>query len=225
MKYFIGKKVYDFSNDELDRFYLDEGTEAICYRLGDFVLKIHHDYHVSDVLSEDNCKRLSRISTNRLLLPKDVVYDEDGNYLGYTIKYIKSEEPRIKNLKVGNLIDEFYILEKEVKQLDEEYVLLDDLNYLNTIFSNGFYLCDPGKYSFVDDFEKRRFLSYFNRETINYYEIKELIFRLFKFSNREKIRLLDTLFGYGEYVSEIIDDIGYNPEENAKTYFKRLANR
>ena len=77
----------------------------------------------------------------------------------------------------------------------------------------------------MDDSEKRRFLSYFNRETINYYEVNELIFRLFKFSNKEKIRLSDSLFRYGEYLSEIIENIGYDSEEDAKTYFKRIANR
>lgn len=225
MKYFIGNKVYDFSEEELNRFYLDEGTEATCYKLGDTVLKIHHEFPNRDVLSEDNCKRLSKIKTDRILLPKEAVYNEDGKYLGYTVKYINSEEPRIKNLKIGTLLNEFYVLEKEVKHLDEEYILLEDLNYLNTIYSNGFYLCDPGRYSFVDDSEKRRFLSYFNRETINYYEINELIFRLFKFSNKEKIRLSDSLFRYGEYLSEIIENIGYDSEEDAKTYFKRIANR
>ena len=225
MKYYIGNKVYDFSEEELDRYYLDEGTEATCYKMGDTVLKIHHDYPNRDILSEDNCKRLSKIETDRILLPKDIVYDEDGKYLGYTVKYINSEEPKIKNLKIGNLINEFYVLEKEVKQLDEEYVLLEDLNYLNTIYSNGFYLCDPGKYSFVDDLDKRRFLSCFNRDTINYYEINELLFRLFKFSNKDKIKISDTLFKYGEYVSEIIENIGYDPEEDVKTYFKRIVNR
>ena len=44
MKYFIGNKVYDFSEEELNRFYLDEGTEATCYKLGDTVLKIHHEF-------------------------------------------------------------------------------------------------------------------------------------------------------------------------------------
>ena len=90
MKYYIGNKVYDFSEEELDRYYLDEGTEATCYKMGDTVLKIHHDYPNRDILSEDNCKRLSRIETDRILLPKDIVYDEDGKYLGYTVKYINS---------------------------------------------------------------------------------------------------------------------------------------
>ena len=225
MKYYIGNKEYDLSNDELEEYYLDEGTEASCYKIEDFVMKIHHNYPNNDVLSEEDCKRLINIKTNRIILPDDIVYDEDGNYLGYITKYIKSEKPKIKNLKIGRLLYEFYNLEKEVKQLDEEDLLLDDLNYLNTLFSNGIYLCDPGKYSFVDSSDKKRFLNCFNRDTINYYEVNELLFKLFKFNKKEKQELLSILCRDCEYVTETIENIGYDLDEDAKTYFKRISNR
>ena len=227
MECYINGRCYTFNEEDLEGIKLDEGTEGCCYRVhnyrDDFVMKIHHDKPEKKILDEDTCKVLKDIETERFILPEDIIYDEDGNYLGYTLPYVDYRRPKIRNLKIRNVIDEFYILEKDVDILTDNYVLIDDLRIFNTIFSNGIYVCDPGSYTLAQTDEEKRFISGYNIERINEYELEEIIFNILKFSQTEKKGLRKFLDESDGYLSDFMRCFCYDKEENAKEFFKELS--
>ena len=229
MKYIINDEVFDFDQEDLDLMCVGRGTEGTCYRVrdyyNDFVMKIHHDRPEKVVLDEETFNVLKDINTERIVLPKKLIYDEDGRYIGYTVNYVDYKRPKIRNLKIGKLVDEFYKLEKDVKVLTKHFVYVDDLNYYNTVFSNGIYVCDPGSFSLAETDAQRRYMNYYNRERINEYELFEIIFNLFKFKINERNKLKRILFDDDEFLTDRLSYIGYDQDENAKTYFKSLLIR
>ena len=229
MKYIINGRTYEFEKEDLDSMFIDEGEEGCCYRVrnyrDDFVMKIHHEDPEKVFLDEDTCKIMKEIKTERILLPNDLIYDQDGKYLGYTMDFIEYKRPKIRNLKIGKVVDEFYTLEKDVDKLSSNYVYIDDLRIFNTIFSNGIYICDPGSFSLAENNNQKRFAGYYNKKMINEYEIVEVIFNLLKFNKKEQELLKKVFLDNEEYVSDVIRLLGYDKEEIAKTYFKELVSR
>lgn len=229
MKYIINGSVYDFTKEELEYFYLDEGEEGICYRIrdynNDFVMKIHHVNPDKLSLDEDTCNALKEINTKRVLLPNNLIYDEDGKYLGYTLDFIEYKRPRIRNLKIRRVIDEFYTLEKDVDLLTKNNVLIDDLRIFNTIFSDGIYVCDPGSFTLAKTKGEKRFLDSYNTERINEYELEEILFNLLKFGQKEKSGLKEFFKDSDGYYSDYMRCFCEDKEENAKEFFKGLIYR
>ena len=229
MKYIIKGKTFDFSEEDLDYLYLGEGTEATCYRIrdyeNDFVMKIHHDKPEKTTLDKETCKIIKNIDTERIKLPNELIYDEDGNYLGYTIDYVDYKKPKIRSLKISKLVDDFYTLERDIDKLTKNNIYVDDLNIGNTIFSDGIYICDPGSFSIAEEKDEKRYLNYYNRTNINEYEIDEIIFNLFRFTTRERNRIRDLIFSDDEYLSDILKYLGFDKEEKANNYFKQLVYR
>lgn len=229
MKYIINDRSFTFDEEDLEAIFIDGGTEGNCYRVSnyydDFVMKIHHKKPEKKILDEETCKAIKDIKTERILLPKDIVYDEEGNYLGYTVDYIGYKRPKIRNLKMNRVIDEFYTLEKDVDVLSNKNVLIDDLRIFNTIFSDGIYICDPGSFSLAETDDEKRFIYGYNKEVINEYEIEEIIFNLFKFNQREKKKIREFMSESEGYVSDYLRCFCEDRNENAKTYFKGLSYR
>ena len=227
MRYYINGRSFDFDEEDLEDIKLDEGTEGACYRVhnyyDDFVMKIHHDKPEKMILDEETCKAISNIKTERFILPDDIIYDEDGNYKGYTVRYVDYKRPKVRNLKINRVIDEFYTLEKDVDILTKNNVLIDDLKIFNTIFSNGIYVCDPGSYTIAETEDDKRFIGGYNKERINEYELEEIIFNVFKFNQREKKGLRKFLDESEGYLSDYMRCFCEDKEENAKEFFKGLS--
>ena len=227
MKYIIKDKVYSFTKEDLDYLFIGKGEEGSCYRIrnyrDDFVMKIFHSNPEKKVLDEETCKTLTEIDMDKFILPNELVYDEDGKYIGFTTKYVSFKKPKIRNLKIGKVIDEFCKLEKEVGILSENNVFIDDLDYYNTIFSDGIYICDPGSFSLAENQNQERFANYYNRKRITEYEIEEIIFNLFKLGIREKDRLNKIFSNLDEFLSDYLAFIVSDREEKAQEYFKELV--
>ena len=227
MKFYIDDKVFDYDEDELEEIFIGEGEEGSCYRVHDyvnnFVMKIHHKKPEKIILDEDTCKVISNIDTERIKLPNDLIYDKDGNYIGYTVDYVDYKKPKIRNLKIGRVVNEFYKLEKDVDVLSKNNVYIDDLNIYNTIFSDGIYICDPGSFSLAENKLQERYVGYYNKLRINEYEISEILFNLLKFNRREEKLLRKLFLDNEEYISDIISFFGFDKEEKAAQYFKGLV--
>ena len=88
MRLYVGNELIELSDEELDFRYIDEGLEAKVYDYGDEVLKIYKDYCPKRRLSEEDAFRLSALDTNRVLLPRKMIYDDKGKFVGYTTERI-----------------------------------------------------------------------------------------------------------------------------------------
>ena len=74
--YYFGDKKIDMSKKEFDSHYINEGLESNVYLFNDRVIKIYKPKCVKIRLDEDTVKRLSKINTERIIMPQDVVYNE-----------------------------------------------------------------------------------------------------------------------------------------------------
>lgn len=229
MKYIIKDKVYSFTKEDLESFFIGKGEEGSCFRIrnyrDDFVMKLFHSNPEKKVLDEETCKTLTEIDTEKFILPTELVYDEDGNYTGFITKHVSYKKPKIRNLKIGRVIDEFCKLEKDVDTLTKNNVFIDDLHYYNTIFSDGIYICDPGSFSLAENENQERFANYYNRKRITEYEIEEIIFNLFKLGVREQDKFRKMFSNIDEFLSDYLSFLVSDKDENAKTYFKEVVKR
>ncbi len=228
MKCIINESIYSFSDENL--VLLGKGEEGSCYRIfkhkcfdNNLVMKIHHSNPTKKILDEKTCKNLTGIETSKFLLPRSLVYNEYGQYIGYIREYKDVKYPTIRTLKIGKVINEFYKLEKDVRVLSENNIYIDDLNMDNTIFSDGIFIYDSGSFSLAEDENQKRFVGYYNKRRISEYEIEEVLLNLFDFTKKEQKSIRNMFSNLDEFLSEYLSYIVSEKEaenEGVKKFLK-----
>lgn len=66
MKLYIEDKLHEFTEEQLNYMYLDEGNEAVIYRKGNQVLKVYKDYYFQEKCFIQLVKKLKVIPQNSL---------------------------------------------------------------------------------------------------------------------------------------------------------------
>ena len=107
-------------------------------------------------LSEESALRLCNIPTNYILLPRRLVYDENGKYLGYTTTYIPKskeiEELDVQKYTLKTLTAILIRLYKDAYEVSKYGLCINDiLSDGNYIFNGSYYLIDPGLYYFSEN--------------------------------------------------------------------------
>ena len=130
------------------------GTEGQVYKIGDEIFKLYF----YDTLDEGYGnkyyfhKYLKTLNPKQIALPQKLIYDIDGNYVGYTAHYVDgdvNENNGLILLPSELFINNLRILEEDIKYLSREKVLMADVSPWNTIFDkkdNLLFLIDPGRY-------------------------------------------------------------------------------
>ena len=126
------------------------------FKEGDRVLKIHHPIPLKSVLDEDTAVKLTKLNTQRVLLPgkenDSLLFDGDGNFVAYKSKYVKNLRIRnLLNLDSQRLKEEATLLKEDVLTLSNANILMDDLLFQNFVFHYGMYLVDVGSFRFILD--------------------------------------------------------------------------
>ena len=149
-------KLYFFS--KLGRFFhiVGSGDEGFVFKEGDRVLKIHNPIPLKSVLDEDTAVKLTKLNTQRVLLPgkenDSLLFDGDGNFVAYKSKYVKNLRIRnLLNLDSQRLKEEATLLKEDVLMLSNANILMDDLLFQNFVFHYGIYLVDVGSFRFIFD--------------------------------------------------------------------------
>ena len=141
MKIRLGKKIFEFNDIQLDKMYIDEGMEGTIYRLGEDALKIYSKYPAKDRLNEEEALKLSKIVTERFLLPKKLIYDEDNNFIGYSTKFIEDYDfKNVRYLPMNEFCSELDILYNELKSLNDNLVDVEDYSLYNAIYNGEIYI-------------------------------------------------------------------------------------
>ncbi len=204
MKIIINNELITFSDEELDYWYLGEGNEGTVYIWKDKAIKIYKPYCRTDRLSEEEALFLSKIPTKRILLPIDIVYDENNNFIGYTTKFIQNRNREIiKSLSLSTIKKELEIIKEDIFLLSNRGVSLEDFYYDNFALDDGFYMIDPGTYIIVDYDKRKVYLE--NIKLYNEFFLKDILFRLVKLNRQEKNNL-EVLVDSSDYISDIIED-------------------
>ena len=108
-------------------------------------------------------------SFHSFILPEDLIFDENGEYVGYVTKLVDKNKNKegITGLDWDNFISNIRNLEIETEMLSEERFLLIDVAFHNAIFNRetgNLYMIDPGRYRHYNyfslaDYKKRNKIS------------------------------------------------------------------
>ena len=221
LKIYYDGKLLEFTDDEEEYMYLDEGAEGIVYRYGKDALKIYKDTCFRGRLDEEQCKKLGVISTKRILLPKGVIYSGDSKtFVGYATPFIyKYPCKRIMDMTVDRLVDEIGVIEDDLHVLADNGVEIDDLHAGNILYNGQIFIGDPGAMIFRNDFYSD--WSFKNsRFTFNRF-LKDDLFLYAKLTKKEKRNLENRFDDFESYGLQIRDTM--NSGETVKRYIKRMT--
>lgn len=140
------------------------GSEATVYLDDNQAIKIFNDNE-----SEEISKALLPHKYQRIVTPQELIYNDDLEYLGYSMPYIESTDD-IHKIKRNDLLESLKILKQDIIALSHDGILAHDLIPKNSILNNGnIYLIDTSLYKIAScDLET---LTSININTLNRYLI------------------------------------------------------
>lgn len=222
MKFFIGDKLYDYSEEQLSIQMLNHGDEADVYRIKGQAVKIYKQFCPKKRLDEKTVKYFKTINTNRLLLPIDTVYDENISFNGYTTKLIEEgNKQTISRMKASKFIKEMQLLTEDTKLLTELGITVDDFQYSDVLYGDGLYYCDPGSYQIEKNISSRK-IKEFNKEQLHNLIIDEILGPTCKLTKKQKNKLKEMTLS-GEYISDIFSYEEYKEKESVSQFIKRIT--
>lgn len=147
MGYRIDNKDIDLFGKRMSK--IASGKNGDVYKYRNSALKIFDKDNIP--MDKDTAKYLSSISTERVLLPKNLVFYNNA-FRGYTMKLVskRGTGKKIINLPKSEFIDNIDCLEYDIHLLSNKNILLNGVCPDNTIFNGELYFTDPSKYSLLD---------------------------------------------------------------------------
>ena len=199
----------------------DKGSEGKLYKFGSNLYKIYFPHARNEGFGskERYHSYLKNITTEQVILPSSLIYDENGEYVGYVTPEVDNDRKNqngIIKLSKQEIINNLQILENDFSILSQKFVLVSDVASYNYIFGKDrkMYIIDPGRYrSFC--FDDRTLY-----EKDNYQQLDSLIGLLiyndlvkYKVSTKRKIQVFkDTMKSikedtkYSDFFSRELED-------------------
>jgi len=167
MAYRLDGKDIDITGKRLTK--IGTGVTGDVYKYKNTALKIFKKDKKLPI-DYDTAKYLTNISTDRILLPRHLLFYNDS-FTGYTYKLVskKGSGNRIIMLPREELIENVRAIEKDTKILSSKKVLLNGIEPANCIFNGTLYVSDPKDYSILETFSTREL------EALNRYQIHMLL--------------------------------------------------
>ena len=220
MIFYVNDKKYNLSDNDMKKKFLSSGLESYVYKFDNRVFKLYKKICLKYRLDEKGVKYLSKIPTKRILLPKEIIYDENHEFFGYTMKHIRHDDKEeISNLKKEKLLKELFFIKKDLLLLKENNVFIDDLCDNNFVFNNGIYFIDPGSYE-INKTKSKEYIEIINREKMNNFIINYILFSDYKIKINER-KKINKYFPLNEYIYEVLKkDI--KQKELVKDYANRV---
>ncbi len=229
MDFYINEQKYSFTSDELDDMYVSEGNEATIYRLGPKALKIYKRFSNKYRLNHETAAYLQKLSTNRILLPEELIYkpikDEETNkylkkFSGYTTLFKNSYSLKLlSKMPLTNFASEVNLISKDIDFLSENNISICDLTFDNTIYDGKINICDPGSY-IIDYKHSKQFISILNKMNLNYYLCIELLGNIISLTKNQKEKLYDFIDSY--YLTEELQN-SLSSTKSVETYVKEIV--
>lgn len=179
-----------------------------------------------DNLDYETADLLTTITTERILLPRKILY-YNNIYCGYSLNKPTNygSNKKIISMSKENLLGEISLLERDLEVLSHKKILLSGVNPDNTITQNGkIVLIDPIKYSKLDIYSTEKL------ENVNKYQLHLLLTELIvrelhkgNYSNSEILEIKnmfnskEDIENSSEFIAEILED-----SENIKQLIKRI---
>ena len=172
MEYRIENKKVRIYSHHLEQ--IGEGREGKIYKYNGSLLKLYHDYPKKDVLSFKDCEYMTKLNTERVLLPTSSVTDKHHLMRGYTISPYIDGEADIYEIIGKKFLQERQLVQLELIYLGENFVSVDDLCLSNFKVFDKFYLLDPGSYEvkwdMLDNYIERDIMYHLANLNVEYFD-------------------------------------------------------
>lgn len=194
------------------------------YHYRNYALRIFKDGE--KVIDKETAKYLTTISTERILLPKKLLFYNNA-FRGYTMKLVsqKGSSKKIISTPIEDFIDSVEVLENDVEAVSQKKVLLNDITPGYTLYNGELYLVNPAKYTTLDIGSAE------DIERINKYQLHLLITELISGElnkqnfSQSSIRHMKELMGLrdmdqntSDYLYEIMGD-----QKDIKQFVKKIG--
>ena len=221
MRILLGDKLLEFTEEELDYMYIDEGTESEVFRYGQDALKIYKKYCPKERLGLEDVVELSKIPTKRFLMPKEIIRDADTmEFIGYSMPFIyKYPREILMRIKMVEFLDELDIIHSDIDLLSSCGVDIEDIHIDNVLFNDKFFIGDPGSF----EFKRKSPVGRIYRDNIYTFNrfVKSEIIPMSKISKKKREEF-DMMFDDYYFIGE---QLRYETKEKetVKSYIKRMT--
>ena len=159
----VGKKIKLSSDSLSDVYMINRGIALRVYK---------DNIDKSLVLSKDDCEYLSNLRSDRILLPKKLLY-KNNNYCGYSFRLLNRSPGKEKMISTDmeDFISDIEMLEEDIDLLSRKRVMLDGITPNNIVYSDGLYLTDASQFKVLDVEE----FDYKSLRKLNDYQVQLLI--------------------------------------------------
>ena len=174
-------------------------------------------------MNSEVCLILQKLNTERIMLPRKMLLDKNGEFKGYTTKLIINEKD-IYEIKKEELISELKKLENEIYYLANNYIKIDDWHLKNFKYDGIMRFIDPGIYKYDKKSKKR--IRKFNYIILKNFIFYQLIKENLKESSEGHTDIIDKKYDNCNIKNNIYQffEKEMKPNETLGQYIKRLAN-
>ena len=222
MGYKLDNKDIDISGKRLTK--IANGGTGDVYKYRNHALKIFKADRETPIDLE-TAEYLTTISTNRILLPKNLLF-YNNSFRGYTYKLIskKGSGKKITTIPKDDLVGNILIIGRDIETLSNKQVLLNGIEPANTIFNGNLYLSDPSAYTKLDSYSVKE-LERLNKYQFHLLLVSLIISELRKSSIssktekqvKELLYLRDENNNSSDFLTDIIDD-----NDSIKQFVKKI---
>lgn len=226
MKLYIGDKLVNFSNKELEERYINEGREGKVYEYNNLAIKIYSDYFkYRKMLTEEDIIKMKKIKTDRFLLPKETIFNEKKELVGCATDFkIEAPKTRIGLLNMKEFLEETKKIKQDIYILSENHIRLEDLNRGSLLMTqSNIFITDPGAFEFSKSSDIEPIIKY-NINQINRFFIDMVLNEYLKLTKNEK-QLLKEHYKVDDYIFDEMLKQDINPKQKVGAYYKSLVKK
>lgn len=205
MGYKLENKEIKFSGKRISK--IGTGKRGNVYKYHGQALKIYSEnLDRSSVLDEDTARYLTSVSTDRILLPRKIIY-YNNNFAGYSLKLVnrRGSKKKIIGAPKNEFIDNVRLLEDDVEILSNKGILLNGVTPSNVLYNGDIYLTDPSRYSLLDESDPS------SLDDVNQYQLFTLLSELIVSELRKESVSNETINKFKDILSsKDMNDRSYN---------------
>lgn len=129
---------------------LGANNEGVVYQYKNNAIKIYHKHPKKFILTKDVCEQFTKIKTQQILMPNDLVYSKDKEYIGSATLYVdkKISPSSMWETLSNNLDQEQQVLDEDLNILTQNNIAVSELGCTgNFIYNQKMYFTDYGDYN------------------------------------------------------------------------------
>ncbi len=131
---------------------IGKGTMARVYLIDGKAYKLYFPFSFPENITKEKISLYKTIPTKRIILANQPLLNKKGKIRGYISQYIKNlGMENFLQLEKSKILEELKILREDFILLGEYGVKTDDINIENTIFHDGLYFIDCGRFKISDE--------------------------------------------------------------------------